>query len=88
MIAQYKETQLELFAAPVGQDKKMVEFIEYVLDFYSPESELYPEMAFTREEVVAGYAERLIRHQEHEFEGDTVDREWVRDIVLEMREAE
>ena len=45
-------------------------------------------MAFTREEVVAGYAERLIRHKEHEFEGDTVDREWVRDIVLEMREAE
>ena len=87
MIAQCKETQLELFAAPDRQDKKLEEFIEYVLDFYSPESELYPEMAFTREEVVAGYAERLIRHKEHEFEGDTVDREWVRDIVLEMREA-
>ena len=63
------------------------QFIEYVLDFYSPESELYPEMAFTREEVELGIAERMIRHQEHEFEGDTVDREWVRDIVLEMREA-
>ena len=82
-----KEIQLELFDISGEQDRKLEEFIEYVLDFYSPESELYPEMQFTREEVVAGCAERMIRHREHEFEGDTVDREWVRDIVLEMREA-
>ena len=63
------------------------QFVEYVLSFYSPESELYPEMAFTREEVLFGTAERMIRHQESEFAGDSVDREWVRDIVLEMREA-
>ncbi len=87
MIKSSKGTQLELFAISGEQDQKLEEFIEYVLDFYSPESELYPEMQFTREEVVAGYEERLIRHQEHEFEGDTIDREWVRDIVLEMREA-
>ena len=63
------------------------QFIEYVLDFYSPESELYPEMSFTREEVLLGIAERLIRHQEFEFVGDSVDRENVRDIILELREA-
>ena len=65
----------------------MEQFVEYVLSFYSAESELYPEMAFTKEEVEIAIAERMIRHQESEFAGDSVDREWVRDIVLEMREA-
>lgn len=65
----------------------MEQFVEYVLSFYSPESELYPEMAFTKEEVELAIAVRMVRHRKSEFAGDSVDREWVRDIILEMREA-
>ena len=63
------------------------EFVEYVLSFYSSESVLYPEMKFTKEEVALATAERLIRYKNTEFAGDSVDREWVREIVLEKREA-
>ena len=61
MIKSSKGTQLELFAISGKQDQKLEEFIEYVLDFYSPESELYPEMQFTREEVVAQQLDRSNR---------------------------
>ena len=73
---------------PSYRKEMLEEFVEYVLDFYSPESELYTEMAFTREEVLFAIAERFIRYQGAiQFTGDSYDREKVRDIVLEMREA-
>lgn len=63
-------------------------FVDYVMSFYSndPDS-VYPELDFTRDEVYLALATRLTRkkYEETPFEGDTVDREIVRDIVLEDR---
>tara|TARA_A200000159_G_scaffold10482_1_gene8910 strand:+ start:355 stop:615 length:261 start_codon:yes stop_codon:yes gene_type:complete len=63
-------------------------FVDYVMSFYSndPDS-VYPELDFTRDEVYDALATRLTRKkfEETPFEGDTVDREIVRDIVLEDR---
>lgn len=65
----------------------MNEFIDYVLSFYSAEEDsVYPEMAFTRTEVL----EALLVYSARwpgKFYGDSLDRERVRDIVLDMREG-
>jgi hypothetical protein len=64
-------------------------FTEYVLSFYGPDSEIYPELGFTELQVeiaTAIYKMRLDAKGE-EFCGDTVDRENVRDIILEARQS-
>ena len=63
-------------------------FVDYVMSFYSnsPDS-LYPELDFTKDEIYLALAVRLTRkkYEETPFEGDTIDREIVRDIVLDRR---
>lgn len=63
-------------------------FVDYVMSFYSnrPDS-VYPELDFTEDEVYKALAVRMTRkkYEETPFEGDTVDREIVRDIVLDSR---
>ena len=62
-------------------------FVDYVMSFYSnsPES-VYPEFDFSEVEVYKALSTRLTRkNYELPFEGDSVDREIVRDIVLEYR---
>ena len=63
-------------------------FVDYVMSFYSnrPDS-IYPELDFTEDEVYKALATRLTRkkYEETPFGGDSVDREIVRDIVLEDR---
>lgn len=57
-------------------------FTQYMLDFYGPKG-IYP-YGFTAEQINLGtqlYKCRLDAGQE--FHGDTVDRERVRDIILE-----
>tara|TARA_R100001126_G_C4869426_1_gene172108 strand:+ start:860 stop:1093 length:234 start_codon:yes stop_codon:yes gene_type:complete len=67
---------------------KLADFVDYVLDFYGPDSELYPELAFTREEVLFAVAERFIRfYGGIQFRVDSYNREQVRDVILEIREA-
>jgi hypothetical protein len=63
-------------------------FVDYVMSFYSnAEDSVYPELDFTRDEVYNALAVRMTRkkYEETPFEGDTVDREIVRDIVLDSR---
>lgn len=62
----------------------MNEFIEYMHDFYGIKG-LYP-MQITDHEILIATGIRLERYQNIPFHGDTLDREKVRDIVVEMRQ--
>jgi len=67
----------------------MQNFTEYMMAFYGPESEIYPELAFNETQIAIAtsiYKMRLDAQGE-EFVGDTVDRERVRDIILEARQS-
>ena len=62
-------------------------FVNYMMSFYSnsPDS-IYPELDFDESEIRKALNTRLTRKKyELPFEGDSVDREIVRDIVLENR---
>ena len=64
-------------------------FTQYMLDFYGPDSEIYPELGFNELQIniaTAIYKMRLDAKGE-EFCGDSVDRENVRDIILEARQT-
>jgi hypothetical protein len=60
----------------------MDDFIDYVMSFYGP-GEIY-DMGATRREVEIAIGIRLGK-PEIPFDGDSVDREMIRDIILEMR---
>jgi len=60
----------------------MNDFIEYVMSFYGPGG-IY-DMGSTIEEVKAAIVVRL-ENTEFPFDGDSVDREMICDIILEMR---
>ena len=76
------------------------EFAEYVWSFYSPKSDLYPIKGLTMDEVYAAifeYKQRLLKVSYNNPEyikafgnnytygyGDSLDRERVRDIILEQ----
>lgn len=62
---------------------KINEFTDYVMDFYS-EGGLYPIPA-SREDILLAVAVRIIGRPDFEFQGDTVDRETVRDIMFTAR---
>jgi hypothetical protein len=67
--------------AMLNQDQ----FIAYCLDFYG-ESGIYP-LGFTRGQLALAtelYQLKLKQGRE-QFEGDTVDRENVRDLLLELQ---
>ena len=64
------------------------EFIQYVLDFYSAASELYPEIDATAAEAefATGQLERWYMANSGETPcWDSIDRERVRDFILENR---
>ncbi len=76
------------------------EFADYVWEFYSPKSELYPIKGLTIEDVfqaIFTYKQRLLKVSYNNPEyvaaygnnyswgyGDSLDRERVRDIILEQ----
>ena len=69
------------------------EFADYVWSFYSPKSDLYPIKSLTIEDVfhaIEIYIDRLELPQDVKYahyawgEGDSLDRERVRDIILEQ----
>ena len=76
------------------------EFADYVWDFYSPKSDLYPIKGWTIEDVfqaINTYKQRLLKVSYNNPEyiskygerytwgyGDSLDRERVRDIILEQ----
>ena len=63
----------------------MNKFIDYVMSFYGRD-EIY-DMDVTREEAKAATGVRMgiCKHSGVPFEGDTIDREAVRDIIEDMR---
>jgi hypothetical protein len=70
---------------------KLIEFIEYVFSFYGPE-QMYGDLfkhTLSKLEVtlaIGMYLERLRHDKDISFgDGDSVDRERVRDILLELR---
>ena len=75
--------------------KNLQEFIDYVWDFYNPHSDLYPIKGLTKDDILIAikeYARRINVAKENNnlyFNvtyqwggGDTLDRERVRDIIL------
>ena len=78
---------------------KFIDLADYVWDFYSPKSDLYPIKGLTMDEVYAAifeYKQRLLKVSYNNPEyvkafgknysygyGDSLDRERVRDILLE-----
>ena len=69
----------------------LTEFADYVWEFYSPNSELYPIKGLTIEDVfhaIEIYKDRILKgdleYVHYSWgDGDTLDRERVRDIILE-----
>ena len=72
------------------------EFIDYVWSFYNPQSDLYPIKGLTKEDIFEAfnvYQERIEEAKSNNGrwfnvtyiwgDGDSLDRERVRDIILE-----
>ena len=69
------------------------EFVDYVWSFYSPKSELYPISGLTKQDIFDAfyvYKHRLIKASNVKDSNytwgycDSLDRERVRDIILEL----
>ena len=69
------------------------EFVDYVWAFYNPQSELYPIKGLTKEDIFDAFKVYQGRLLDAYFNnngynlwggGDTLDRERVRDIILEQ----
>ena len=58
-------------------------FISYLLDFYGPGG-VY-DFGVTRDDILLALGIRLARHENAPFDGDSIDREMVRDIILEAK---
>ena len=71
----------------------VTEFIEYVWEFYSPNSDLYPIKGLTRLDIYTAYNTYIERIEKGDLEyvhyswgeGDSLDRERVRDIINEYQ---
>ena len=65
------------------------EFIDYVWAFYNPQSELYPIKGLTKKDILEAswlYLQMCAYPSQPEYswgDGDSLDRERVRDILLE-----
>ena len=71
---------------------KLYNFVDYVWDFYNPNSDLYPIKGITKQTIfraIFTYRDRILTAQSNNQshytwgEGDSLDRERVRDIILE-----
>tara|TARA_S200000501_G_C20844652_1_gene753142 strand:+ start:2125 stop:2385 length:261 start_codon:yes stop_codon:yes gene_type:complete len=64
------------------------EFLDYCMDFYNPTSGLYPIDGLTREELALAtlnYLDLVASTDITWGDGDSLDRERVRDILIETR---
>ena len=65
------------------------EFVDYVWSFYNPQSELYPIKGLTKDDILNAfnvYVQRIESNNNEYYswgDGDSLDRERVRDIILE-----
>ena len=63
-----------------------MDFIDYVLGFYG-KGGIY-DFGASREMVLDATIKRIERNPHIPFEGDSLDREWVRDIMIEEKESD
>ena len=76
--------------------QSLQEFVNYVWDFYKPHSDLYPIKGLVKQDIwdaLVTYKKRIIEAQSNNGrwfnvsyswgDGDSLDRERVRDIILE-----
>ena len=72
--------------------KELNNFVNYVWDFYSPKSDLYPIKGLTKAHIYDAfftYKDRILKgdleYVHYSWgDGDSLDRERVRDIILEQ----
>lgn len=64
----------------------LLPFVEYCWSFYNPDDGIYPIKGLTVQMVVSGCRARMV-HSGF-CDGDSTDREWVRDRVLNMYSLE
>ena len=72
--------------------QNLTEFVDYVWSFYSPKSDLYPIKGLTRLDIFSAFETYIERIEKGDLEyvhyswggGDSLDRERVRDIILEQ----
>lgn len=69
---------------PVIERKEILEFVDYCLAFYG-HGGIY-DFEFSVEEVLMGMIKRFHYRPSIDFDGDTVDREYVREMVFEIRD--
>ena len=69
---------------PVIQISEILDFVEYCLNFYGPGG-IY-DYGFTFDEICRGMIKRFGYRPSLDFDGDTVDRELVCEMVFEIRE--
>ncbi len=64
---------------------KASEFVDYVMSFYGDCPDAIYDYCFTKDEVIDALAIRLTddKYDYLDFDGDSIDREVVRDIVLD-----
>ena len=70
---------------------KLLDFVNYVWSFYNPQSDLYPIKGLTKQDIFEAffiYRDRILKGDLEYVhwtwgEGDSLDRERVRDIILE-----
>jgi len=70
---------------------KLFDFVNYVWDFYNPQSDLYPIKGLTKQDIFEAffiYRDRILKGDLEYVhwtwgDGDSLDRERVRDIILE-----
>jgi len=66
------------------------EFVDYVWSFYNPQSDLYPIKGLTKKDIFDAfnvYVSRIESNNNDLYswgDGDSLDRERVRDIILEQ----
>ena len=65
----------------VASSKELSTFVDYVLSFYSPDSDLYP-LDITREQVEEACQFYMNTFPTYYGNVDTIDREKVRDILI------
>ena len=69
--------------------KELNTFVNYVWDFYSPDSDLYPIKGLTKKDILDAswlYLQMCAYPSQPEYswgDGDSLDRENVRDILLQ-----
>ena len=64
---------------------EVLDFIEYMQMFYCGEEAIYP-FEFTIPEICQGMIDRFNYRPAVDFDGDTIDREYVRDMILDARD--